>query len=124
MKLMTHNLLTCNKKGCTTNNFPLKIIVAQTGLLNIDYDEDLVKRMLKKLDLPALTSACKDVGLYKFDFENLKSEEFENVDILKYIHHCIFEFTIQTGELQCPGCGKGFPINDGIPNLILNDDEI
>ena len=26
MKLITHNLLMCNKKGCTVNNFPLKLV--------------------------------------------------------------------------------------------------
>jgi multifunctional methyltransferase subunit TRM112 len=124
MKLMTHNLLACNKKGCTTNNFPLKIIATQTGLINAEYDEDLVKKMLKKLDLPALTLACKDVGVYKFDFETLPQDDFENSEVLKYIHHCIFEVTITTGKLQCPNCGKEYQIADGIPNLILNDDEI
>lgn len=27
MKLITHNILMCNKKGCTKNNFPLKLAV-------------------------------------------------------------------------------------------------
>ena len=27
MKLITHNILMCNKKGCTANNFPLKLVV-------------------------------------------------------------------------------------------------
>jgi len=26
MKLITHNILMCNKKGCTQNNFPLRLI--------------------------------------------------------------------------------------------------
>lgn len=29
MKLITHNILMCNKKGCTKNNFPLKLVVKQ-----------------------------------------------------------------------------------------------
>lgn len=27
MKLITHNILMCNKKGCTKNNFPLRLAV-------------------------------------------------------------------------------------------------
>ena len=61
MKLMTHNLLLCNKKGCTTNNYPLKINSSNFKILNMDYDEELVKRFIKKLDLSALTNATKDV---------------------------------------------------------------
>jgi multifunctional methyltransferase subunit TRM112 len=124
MKLMTHNILSCNKKGCTSNNFPLKIFATGTSLLNVEYDEDLVKKMLKKLDLPALTLACKDMGVYKFDFETLPNEQLYDTEVLKYIHHCIFEVAITIGKLQCPNCGKEYQITDGIPNLILNDDEI
>jgi hypothetical protein len=63
MKLLTHNLLNCNKKGCTGKNFPLKIISTVGKLDNMDFDEELVRRFLKKVDLPALTSAAKDVSI-------------------------------------------------------------
>lgn len=58
---MTHNILMCNKKGCTINNFPFKIVCTNLAINKVDFDADLVKRFLKKTDLPALTSACKDV---------------------------------------------------------------
>ena len=29
MKLITHNILMCNRKGCTTNNFPLRLTCTQ-----------------------------------------------------------------------------------------------
>lgn len=61
MKLMTHNLLMCNKKGCTINNFPLNIKSTKSVITNIDYDENLTKNFLKKIDLPALTLACRNV---------------------------------------------------------------
>jgi hypothetical protein len=64
MKLMTHNLLMCNKKGCNINNFPLKIICNQQVINKMDFDQELLNRFIKKLDLPALTSACKDVILF------------------------------------------------------------
>jgi hypothetical protein len=64
MKLFTHNLLMCNKKGCTINNFPLKIKCDKSVVGKFDFDEELIKRTLKKLDLPALTQATKDVLNY------------------------------------------------------------
>jgi len=68
MKLLTHNMLMCNKKGCTINNFPLKIKCIKQGVQKFDFDEELVKRFLKKLDLPALTQACIDVNKINFNF--------------------------------------------------------
>jgi hypothetical protein len=61
MKLLTHNLLMCNKKGCTINNFPLKIKLEKSSINKFEFDQELVKRTLKKIDLPGLTIACKDV---------------------------------------------------------------
>lgn len=29
MKLITHNILMCNKKGCTKNNFPLRLVATK-----------------------------------------------------------------------------------------------
>ena len=63
MKLMTHNLLMCNRKGCTLNNFPLKIKCNESIFNEVEYDKDLMTRFLKKVDLPALTLASKDVKL-------------------------------------------------------------
>lgn len=63
MKLLTHNLLMCNKKGCTINNFPLTIKCEEKSNIKFDFDHELVSRTIKKLDLPALTEACKDVFL-------------------------------------------------------------
>ena len=63
MKLMTHNLLMCNRKGCTLNNFPLRIKCTDMITKESEYDHDLMVRFLKKIDLPALTTACKDVKI-------------------------------------------------------------
>ncbi len=61
MKLLTHNLLMCNKKGCTLNNFPLKIECIKSEIKALGYDKELVTRTLRKVDLSALTLATKDV---------------------------------------------------------------
>ncbi len=62
MKLLTHNLLMCNKKGCTINNFPLTIKAVNQKVNDFGYDAELVLRTLKKVDLPALTEATKSVN--------------------------------------------------------------
>lgn len=63
MKLMTHNLLMCNRKACTINNYPLKIECYQKKIQEFNLDPELVTRFLKKIDLAALTEACKNVSI-------------------------------------------------------------
>ena len=58
MKLITHNIMMCNKKGCTANNFPLKVVCNKVELYSEDatmaYSKALMQRLLEKLDLAAL----------------------------------------------------------------------
>jgi len=70
MKLLTHNLLMCNKKGCTINNFPLKINSTSQKVIKFEFDKDLLLRTLKKVDLSALTQATRDVRKEKFLLKN------------------------------------------------------
>ena len=131
---MTHNLLMCNKKGCTINNFPLKLVGTKTEIQPQEFNNDLIERFLRKIDLKALTSVTKDVIIilltlfqlnqWKFNFEELKEEEFKNKDILTYIHHILLEIVVIEGKLVCNGCNREYEIKNGIPNMIYNDDEI
>lgn len=69
MKLLTHNLLMCNRKSCTAPgvvNFPLKLKVAAW----LDYDDEsaiqcttpLMKRLAEKLDWAALRATLETVS--------------------------------------------------------------
>lgn len=62
MKMLTHNLIMCNKKGCTINNYPLSIKCTKQSVNKFEFDPELVTRTLKKIDLPALTKASIDVS--------------------------------------------------------------
>ena len=59
MKLITHNLLMCNRKGCTQNNFPLKLIVNTfqdlTEEQTISYSKGLIQKLAEKIDFPSLS---------------------------------------------------------------------
>jgi len=69
MKLLTHNLLMCNKKTCmnmAVNNFPLKLVVTKWE----DYDDEsaiecsktLISRLAEKLDWQALRTTLATVS--------------------------------------------------------------
>ena len=125
MKLFTHNILMCNKKGCTINNYPLKIIA--TKIINIphEYNEETLIRFLQKIDWNGLKNACNDLNIQlKFEPENLTEEQKKSKEFLDYLNNLLYEIVIQDGILKCNNCGKEYKIENGITNLILNDDEI
>ena len=47
-----------------------------------------------------------------------------NEEFLKKVHHVIMEIDVIGGELECPQSGRKFPISRGIPNMLLNEDEV
>lgn len=64
------------------------------------------------------------MNVYKFDLEKLTSDELQSKDILEYINHLLFEVVLEDGLLVCNNCGKEYKVSDGIPNMVLNDEEV
>lgn len=48
----------------------------------------------------------------------------ENEIFLKQAHHALLELEVVEGELICPETGRKFPIKNGIPNMLLREDEV
>jgi multifunctional methyltransferase subunit TRM112 len=49
----------------------------------------------------------------------LNDEEF-----LRVFHHALLEVHLEEGALICPETGRRFVVNQGIPNLLLTEDEV
>ena len=62
--------------------------------------------------------------MHKYDFESLTQEQLTSEDNLKFMHHCLFEVGVTEGFLVCNNCNKEYIVNKGIPNLVLNDEEV
>lgn len=45
-------------------------------------------------------------------------------DFLKLLHHALLEIEIISGDLVCPETGRKFPIKNGIPNMLCNEEEV
>ena len=43
---------------------------------------------------------------------------------LKATHHVLLEVELVEGELECPDTGRRYPVSEGIPNMLLHEDEI
>jgi multifunctional methyltransferase subunit TRM112 len=50
-------------------------------------------------------------------------EELDDATILA-LHMIMFDVHVMEGNLVCPDTGCKFPINDGIPSMILHEDEV
>jgi multifunctional methyltransferase subunit TRM112 len=140
MRLLTHNFLQSTVKG-TTKGYPLKIeataiLVESTPM---DDDDGLVRRMVSKVDYSALVGALQDIRNSCTSEDSLKDVALPSVDIppekpsneegmtellLQSYHQILFNIHVLEGNLICPDTGRKFPIKDGIPNMILHEDEI
>ena len=72
MRLITHNLLVCNRKTCQApgiTNFPLKLVVQKWQ----DFDDEstmpctraLMSKLAEKLDWEAFTNTVRSVSICK-----------------------------------------------------------
>lgn len=61
VRLITHNLLACHVKGCTTNNFPLIFQDVEVELQETEFNPDFIRNMLSRLEWTALINAAKQV---------------------------------------------------------------
>jgi multifunctional methyltransferase subunit TRM112 len=88
-------------------------------------DLELAKRLIPKLDLATLRSALHDLSESQPDLpdlpENLDANVAAHLDVL---HHLLMNVHVRNGALICPESHREFPIRDGIPNMILHEDEI
>lgn len=115
MKLLTHNLLQCPLSG----TYPLKIVPTQVERTESEFRVDVMVNMLPKLEWSVLCEAARDVG-----FEGLPQvvpeDAAENEEFLQLLHSCIIDTHVIEGELVSQ-TGRRYPINDSIPNMLLQD---
>ena len=86
---------------------------------------DMTKSMLGKIRFAALKSAAADLTLTDLEgIEELGADVGENEEMLRKIHHVLFEVHLVDGYLICPESSRRFPVKDGIPNMLLHEDEV
>ncbi|XP_050730121.1 multifunctional methyltransferase subunit TRM112-like protein isoform X1 [Eriocheir sinensis] len=124
MKLITHNMLTSKVLKNVKEGYPLKIQAEEMRTVDIDYDREFITRMMPKLDWKALVFAAQCVG-HKEDLPDTLPDGYDNDnDLLKRLHHVLLEVEVVSGCLECPETQRKFPITNGIPNMLLNEDEV
>jgi multifunctional methyltransferase subunit TRM112 len=138
MRLLTHNFLQSNVRG-TTEGYPLKINATNVIVEESTMDNVLIRKTLNKLNYPALVAAVSDIKRTASIQSNSSSifSEAPNIPLeppkeggaleestLRALHFFLFDVHVLEGILLCPDTGRKFPIKDGIPNMILHEDEV
>ncbi|KAF2365855.1 hypothetical protein FHG87_003388 [Trinorchestia longiramus] len=111
----------CLKSVCT--GYPLKIQASQVRTRDVDFNPEFLQRMIPKLDWPALRFAAQCVG-HGEDLPDDPPSDNADEDTLKRIHHVMMEVEVVDGYLECPETKRQFPISNGIPNMLLNENEV
>ncbi|XP_003706029.1 tRNA methyltransferase subunit 11-2 [Megachile rotundata] len=124
MKLLTHNMLTSKCLKGVTVGYPLGIVAKDIKVSEVDFNSEFIARIIPKLDWATLWKAAESIG-HVGELPQTLIQDFEtNEDFLKKVHHVLLEVEVINGDLLCPESGRKFPINDGIPNMLLNEDEL
>ena len=121
MRLLTHNLLMCNLKSCTGRNFPLVLQANEITEESSEFNQELTLKMLNKIDWRVFHQTLENLG-HSLP-EELNQEDRSNEALLQRIHHLMFNIIITTGTLICQNCNRAYPIDKGIPNMLLEENE-
>lgn len=128
MRLLTHNFLQSNVKG-TEKGYPLRIDKGAELLVeDSPVDRNLVIKMLSKLDYDVLVTTTEslrqqDAGIPELPAKLPHASVLQEETVAMY-HKVLFDVHLLNGHLVCPDTGRKFPVKDGIPNMILHEDEI
>jgi multifunctional methyltransferase subunit TRM112 len=124
MRLITHNMLRSNVKG-VESGFPLRIEADKVEVSEVDFSDDFVRGLLSggRVDWGALRSGSEELRLEDLPAQ-VTEELLESENFLRLVHHALLEVHVIEGALVCPESGRKFPISEGIPNMLLNEDEL
>lgn len=78
--------------------------------------------MLTKLDYSALVFAAKALSIEIP--EQMPTNAADDDNFLRGLHTALVEINVKEGELKCQNCSRSFPISKGIPNMLLNEEEV
>jgi multifunctional methyltransferase subunit TRM112 len=95
----------------------------QTEIVETDYDADFLRHIFPRLEWPALVAAAAAVGAPPLPPTVTDAMLAGDDAFLRAFHHALLEVTLQEGALVCPATGRRFPVEQGIPNMLLTADE-
>ncbi|XP_026806264.1 multifunctional methyltransferase subunit TRM112-like protein [Rhopalosiphum maidis] len=122
MKLFTHNMLSSKSLEGVKVGYPLRIVAKEIKISKSEFNKEFVKKIIGNINWKVFVNAAKQIGYGKDLSEDLIKNYENDEEYLKKVHHLLMEVDIINGELICPESHRAFPISDGVPNLLLDED--
>ncbi|KAJ1407971.1 hypothetical protein B484DRAFT_423577 [Ochromonadaceae sp. CCMP2298] len=122
MRILTHNSLKCPAKD-VASGFPLLIEIEDLEVVETECNFDFLKAILPSLDWGALVLAADAIGLQGIP-ETFEATLMEDEDFLKAMHNLLLDIHVVKGFLICPESGRRFPIENRIPDMMLDEKEV
>lgn len=131
MRLLTHNYLQSNVKG-TEKGYPLLIEPDEVVIEESPVDRELLTKLLPKLDYVVLRAAAEQISSNNSEEILIPAlpetcpigDDQLTDEVLAKLHTVIMDVHLIEGHLVCPDTGRKFPVKEGIPNMILHEDEV
>jgi multifunctional methyltransferase subunit TRM112 len=125
------------RRNRTTRGYPLLIEATKVVVEESPVNREMIEAILPKLDYSALVAACQQLAAQatQSEAEGIGPKTVPTLpdqvpeaplddDTVAMLHRVLFDIHVLGGHLVCPDTGRRFPINDGIPNMILHEDEL
>eukprot|EP00037_Helgoeca_nana_P011665 m.104846 g.104846 ORF g.104846 m.104846 type:complete len:149 (+) comp20971_c4_seq1:287-733(+) len=121
MKLLTHNMMQSHVKG-VKNGYPLNVTATTVEEVEVEFNPTFIARMLPRIEFKALRHTAGQLGLEDSLPAVVPPKPEEDEEFLRAMHHVLLEVVVIEGELICPESGVKFPIKNGIPNMLLQEE--
>ena len=80
------------------------------------------KRLLIYVCLAPSSQAASEMGIPTLP-PQLSEELGNDPDFLKALYHVLMNVHLVEGMLTCPATGREFPVENEIPNMMIEEDE-
>lgn len=121
-----HNFLQCHVKNCA-QSYPLDLTVTEWAQDTPEpqYDRSTFARLLPKVEWASLLKVVRSLDLPEAScLPEEKPEDDASDQVIANTMMALLGRQVRQGRMTCPGCGHVYPINDSIPNMLLNENEI
>ncbi|KAI6210847.1 Protein of unknown function DUF343 domain containing protein [Aphelenchoides besseyi] len=123
MRLLTHNFLSSQFLKNVQEGYPLVLKATKVEKKEFQYNEQMISNLMQKINYPVLLEAARSVGVETDLPAQLPTDSKTNSEFLKKVAEIAMAVEVVDGELECPETGHRFLIREGIPNMLINEDE-
>ena len=96
---------------------------SQVEIVETDFDADFLKHVWARIDYPALVAGAAALGADPPLPPTATAADLDDPAFLRALHHALLEVCLEEGSLVCPETGRAFPVERGIPNMLLTEEE-